>query len=400
VFGSVVHMSTLRSALDEFRVEDLRLVSDDGLALDLDELERASRVLEAERSRRLAEFERRRAFATDGHLSTSSWLAHRQGLARSVADGVVRRATALAEMPGVAEALGAGEVSESAVRVLVSAREACPEAFEKSEAALVEASRTMPVGELRRVVDTWRIAADPRRALEDEDQLFERRSLNVSPTLGGTVRVDGELDPETGQTLITALRAVTDVEARAASGSDTRSPAQRRADALGEVCRQWLGSLDRPIVAGERPHVVVTMDLASLAARAGRSALEDVGPITPEAARLLACDADVTRVITDARSEPLDVGRRTKLVSSALRRAAVVRDRGCRFPGCERPPGWCDAHHVRHWADGGETSLANLLLLCRPHHRAIHRGFGVQMVDGSPVFSRPDGTALGERAPP
>ena len=214
------------------------------------------------------------------------------------------------------------------------------------------------------------------------------------------VRVDGDLDPETGQTLISALRAVTDAEARTGEGPDLRSPAQRRADALGEVCRQWLGSLTRPIVAGERPHVVVTMDVASLEGRAGRSELEDVGQITPEAARLLACDANVTRVITDARSEPIDVGRRTKLVSSSLRRAVVVRDRGCRFPGCERPPGWCDAHHVRHWADGGETSLANLLLLCRPHHRAIHRGFGVHMVDGSPVFSRPDGTALGERAPP
>jgi hypothetical protein len=258
----------------------------------------------------------------------------------------------------------------------------------------------MSVGELRNVIAYWRIAADREGALEDEDRMYERRSLFVSPTWGGMVRVDGDLDPETGQTLISTLRAVTDAEARMGTGPDLRSPAQRRADALGEVCRGWLASLHRPTVAREVPHVVVTMDLAALEARAGRSALEDTGTITPEAARRLACEANVTRVITGPRSEPLDVGRRTRVVPAPLRRAVAVRDGGCRFPGCERPPGWSDAHHVRHWADGGETSLANLVLLCRPHHRAIHRGFGVRMVDGSPMFTRPDGTALDERAPP
>ena len=143
------------------------------------------------------------------------------------------------------------------------------------------------------------------------------------------------------------------------------------------------------------------MDLAALEARSGgRASLEDVGPITPESARRLACDAKVTRVITDAHSVPLEVGRTTKVVPAALRRTVAVRDGGCRFPGCERPPGWCDAHHVRHWADGGETGLSNLVLLCRPHHRVIHRGFGVAMVDSLPVFRRPDDTPLEDRGPP
>jgi hypothetical protein len=145
----------------------------------------------------------------------------------------------------------------------------------------------------------------------------------------------------------------------------------------------------------------VTMDLAALEERVGgRASLEDAGSITPESARRLACDAAVTRVITDARSEPLEVGRKTKVVPPSLRRAVAVRDGGCRFPGCERPPGWCDAHHVRHWADGGETGLSNLVLLCRPHHRLIHRGFGVAMVDRRPEFRRPDGTTLEHRGPP
>jgi hypothetical protein len=147
--------------------------------------------------------------------------------------------------------------------------------------------------------------------------------------------------------------------------------------------------------------VIVTIDLDSLEGRLGRRCeLDDAGPITAETARQWACDAGVTRVIVDAASQPLDVGRRTKVVPPPLRRAVAVRDGGCRFPGCDRPTGWCDTHHVRHWADGGPTALDNLVLLCRPHHRSIHRGFGVEMVDGRPVFSRPDGRTLEERAPP
>lgn len=399
MFDSIGVMSTLLSALDDMRAEDLARVADDALAADLDELERASRQLEAERSRRLAEFERREVFAIDGYLSLSAWLAHRHRSSRTAAEALVRRARALEQMPVTADAFAAGEVSGCAVRVLASARETCPDAFGDGEGALVEAAREMSFGELRAIVGYWRDVADPGRAADDEERRSERRHLHVSPTFDGMVRVDGDLDPETGQTLITALRAVTDVEARTATGPDLRSPGQRRADALGEICRQWLGSVDRLTVAGERPHVVVTVDLDALMRRPGRrSELEDAGTVTPETARRLACDANVTRVITGPASEPLDVGRRTKVVPAAMRRAVIVRDGGCCFPGCERPPGWCDAHHVRHWADGGPTSLENLVLVCRPHHRAIHRGFHVEMVDGTPTFSRPDRTPL--RRPP
>lgn len=394
-------MSSLRSALDELRTGDLRSLSDEALAGHLDEIERAGRVLEAERGRGLAELERRKAYAAGGHLSAAAWLAHRQRLSPRSAEAAVRRARALAAMPAVARAFGEGELSESAVHVLVSAQEAAPDAFARSEPALVEAARTMGFGELRRVTETWRIAADPERALEDEDRRHERRRLDVCPGPDGMTRVHGELDAEDGQGLITAIRAQMDAETRAASGPDARTPGQRRADALGEICRQWLASRDRPTVGGERPHVVVTIDLESLLERSGRRAeLEDTASITPETARRLACDADVTRVITRKASEPLELGRRTKVVPPGLRRAITVRDKGCRFPGCGRPPGWCDAHHVHHWADGGETSLDNLVLLCRPHHRAIHRGFGVRMLDGRPVFTRPDGSMIEDRAPP
>jgi hypothetical protein len=240
---------------------------------------------------------------------------------------------------------------------------------------------------------------------EDEraERTFARRGLHVSPTLEGMVRVDGDLDPEAGQTVITALRCLQDAWSRS-STPDVRTPAQRRADALGEICRGYLDSAERPVVAGERPHVTVTLDLASLEGRAGRRwELDDAGRITSQTARRIACDAALSRVIVGPRSEPLEVGRRTAVVPPALRRAVIVRDGGCRFPGCDRPHAWCDAHHVEHWADGGETSLRNLVLLCRPHHRLVHQRFGLQLVDGRPVFRRPDGSVLslrGDRAPP
>jgi 5-methylcytosine-specific restriction endonuclease McrA len=118
------------------------------------------------------------------------------------------------------------------------------------------------------------------------------------------------------------------------------------------------------------------MAAATGAGRSDRVAAETVrGAILgPETARRLACDASVTRVVLSPESQPLDVGRRTRLIPPAIRTALVVRDRGCTYPGCDRGPQWTDAHHVRHWADGGSTSLDNLVLLCRQHHRAVHEG--------------------------
>ncbi|MDQ3991914.1 MAG: HNH endonuclease, partial [Actinomycetota bacterium] len=131
--------------------------------------------------------------------------------------------------------------------------------------------------------------------------------------------------------------------------------------------------------------------------------LEHTGPVGPEVITRLLCDASVARVVLAGGSEPLDVGRRTWVVPAPMRRAVVARDRHCRFPGCGRPPAWCEAHHVVPWEDGGPTAVANLLLLCRSHHRLVHRRrrpFGLKMVEGRPVFCRPDGTVLEERAPP
>jgi hypothetical protein len=395
-------LEQLRSVVGGLKEEDLSTCSDGRIDEDFCELQRASEVLEAEKLRRLREIERRGTFRLDGHLSLTAWLADRFGMAWGRAVEQVRVSRALDQMPLTLAALSAGEVSTSSVRVLCAARESHPDTFSAHEAVLLEAARSLPVGQLRRAVAYWEQAVDSERSLQENERLFERRRLHVSQTLGGMVRVDGDLDPECGETLLTALRAVLDPGSRHSNAADGRSAPQRRADALAEICRTWLDAGHRPSVGGERPHVTVTVDLDTLRADApGRAELDHVGPIHPESARRIACDASVSRVITRGSSEPLDVGRRTPVVRAPLRRAVVARDRTCRFPGCDRPHPWCDAHHVEHWARGGTTSLENLVLLCRPHHRLIHEGrFGIQSRAQGPTFFRPDGTPLLDRSPP
>jgi hypothetical protein len=393
-------MSTLRSALEEILTEDPAGIDDAGLEEEFQELDRAADLIYAKSLRLLTEIERRGTYARDGHLSLTSWLAQRFGKTWSAASRLVRTARALEQMPSTREALDQGEITSSALEVVLPAREVDPEAFTQAEDYLVEAASALSIPDLRRIMATWRQAAEDAQSTDSSQRLWDRNRLHVSPTLHGMVRVDGDLDPETGQTVISALRAVCDAEVREAE--DTRSWPRRRAEALGEICRQWLDTADRPLVGGERPHVTVTVDLATLeGALPGTVAeLEEAGPIPSEVARRMACDASVSRVITSGSSEPLEVGRRTSVVPAGIRRAVVVRDRGCRFPGCDRPQGWCDAHHVVHWAHGGHTALSNLMLLCRRHHRLVHHGFGLEMANGRPRFSRPDGTVLEERGPP
>lgn len=396
-------MSELRSAVEALRSETLAELPDARIEEDFAELQRVIDLLEVERLRRLAEIERRCLFQRDGHLSAASWLADRFQVAWGVARSATRVARALDQMPVTRRALGSGDVSMSAARMLVDAREPDPSAFARSEEQLVEAARIHSIGGLRQVASVWRQNVERDRLESGVDVLHARRRLHASLTFQGMVRVDGDLDPESGEALLTALRAVMDADARVGKDRSARSHAQRRVDALHQICRHWLDEADRPTVAGERPHVTVTVPAQVVAdPTAGSAELDHVGPVPAEIARRLSCDASVMRVVMAAPSQPLDVGRRTPVVPPAIRRAVIARDGRCRFPGCDRPHTWCDAHHVTHWADGGDTALANLVLLCRRHHRLIHQpgGFRLTMQDGRPVFGRPDGSRLEDRAPP
>jgi hypothetical protein len=177
----------------------------------------------------------------------------------------------------------------------------------------------------------------------------------------------------------------------AADGPDLRPAGRRRAEALVDVCRAALAAGGLPDSGGDRPQLMVTVPLTTLSAGAGAATLEDGTPISAAAARRLACDAQVIPAVLGSRGEPLDVGRRRRLFTGALRRALVLRDRGCAFPGCDRPSRWCEAHHIVPWARGGATALHNGVLLCGHHHRLVEAGDWeiTRAADGIPEFRPP-----------
>jgi hypothetical protein len=137
--------------------------------------------------------------------------------------------------------------------------------------------------------------------------------------------------------------------------------------------------------------VVVTVPFDVLTHQLGAGTLDTGERVSPAVVRRLCCDASLLPVVLDGAGQPLDLGRERRLITGALRRALALRDKGCAFPGCDRPPRWCDGHHVVHWQDGGPTTLANAVLLCGHHHRLVHQqDWGVHIAaDGLPSFTPP-----------
>jgi hypothetical protein len=172
---------------------------------------------------------------------------------------------------------------------------------------------------------------------------------------------------------------------------DLRSRAERLGDAFSDALDLALNSPELPMQAGERAHVVVAVSLEDLKTGLGKATIGDTGDITAAEARVHACDAMIIPAVLGGKSEPMNLGRLRRLISAGLRRALYLRDRGCTFPGCHRPPRHCQGHHVRHWADQGPTDLGNLTLLCAHHHRLLHRsGWEVRIApDGLPEFLPP-----------
>jgi hypothetical protein len=203
------------------------------------------------------------------------------------------------------------------------------------------------------------------------------------------VRLTGWLDREDAAHLRAALDPLSRPQ-RNGDGPDLRTPGQRRADALVELSRLVLTCRKLPRDGGERPQVVVTTDMDKLRDKVASATLDDGSQVCPATLRRLACDAQVLPVVLNGHGQVLDVGRERRLFTGSLRRALAVRDRGCAFPGCDRPPRWTNAHHIVHWADGGKTSIDNGVLLCGHHHRVIHHGdWRVRVVKGRPVFTPP-----------
>jgi hypothetical protein len=172
---------------------------------------------------------------------------------------------------------------------------------------------------------------------------------------------------------------------------DRRSAAARRADALTDICARVLAQGELPDNGGERPHVVITMDFEQLRQGLGGAVLDTGEHLSAATARRLACDALIVPAVLGGQSQPLDLGRARRLIDGPLRRALVLRDGGCSFPGCDRPASWCQGHHVIPWSEGGKTSLETSALVCGFHHRLIHHSDWTVHIgtDGHPWFTPP-----------
>ncbi len=364
-------LAAVSGAVGRLALDDLEGCGDVALGARLHELRRVAAALDGEFARTLAVFDARAAGQADGAASTQAWLRWRTRLHPREAHQRVAVARALADLQATAGALAAGTVSHGHAAVIAStAADVGPAYARAAEPILLEAARTMDPGALRRLAMRIRHAVDAEGAVADAERAFKRRRLHISSTFGGLVAIDGLLDPEGGATVIAAPTAMSTPR----PVGDPRSPAQARADAMVELARRALDSGDLPEQSGERPHLTVTVDLAGLRGDDGTRPAELgwTGPISAEAARRIACDAGVCRVLMTGKSQVLDVGRTTRVVPTATRKALAVRDGGCRFPGCFRPPPFTDAHHIISWLDGGVTALDNLVLLCRFHHRWVH----------------------------
>ena len=333
-----------------------------------------------------------------GFRSCAHWLSWRVGLDLGAARERVRVARALGTLPRLSEAFARGELSYAKVRALT--RVATPE----TEARLLAVGRAGTAAHVERIVRGWRRVDRNAEAREARRQ-HARRSLQVYQDEDGTVVVRGRLAPEVGTLLLRALDAAREVlyqRSRAAGPVPPPTRAQQQADALALLAEAALHHELDPGAPGERYQVVVHVDAAVLAdpEQPGQSVLEEGSHVSAETSRRLACDASRVVMRHDQEGRVVEVGARTRTIPPALRRALLHRDRSCRFPGCHVRVG--QGHHVRHWAQGGPTTLANLALLCRRHHRAVHEeGYLVARgPDGALQFRRPNGWLLPEVPPP
>jgi hypothetical protein len=372
-----------------------------------EEIAELSAHLEAATARLLRlirEFDARKGWNT-GFRSCAEWLSWRVGLDPGAAREKVRVARALGELPQLAAALGRGELSYAKLRALT--RVATPE----TEAQLLVVGRVGTAAHVERIVRGWR-RVDRLAEAQEANRRHTSRSLAVYRDEDGMVVVRGRLEPEAGALLLRALEAAREALYQPTRGAGAAPPAdptaeaptgaQRQADALTLLAETALHRGLDPGPPSERYQVVVHVDAPVLADpdQPGQSVLEDGAHVSAETSRRLACDASRVEMRHDADGHVLEVGRRTRTISPALQRALLHRDRGCRFPGCGLR--FCQGHHLRHWANGGPTTLANLALLCRRHHRAVHEeGFQVERgADGELRFRRPDGRSLAAVPPP
>jgi hypothetical protein len=340
--------------------------------------------------------------------SCAHWLNWRTGLELGAAREKMRVASALAGLPVLSAAMRRGELSYSKVRALTRM------ATQENEAELLIFAQAGTASHVEKLIRSWR-RVNRLAENEHEQRRHAGRYLRSYTDEDGMVVLQARLAPEAGAALMKALdgagqKLFTEAGRRGRDTTGETSAGQRRADALGLVAESALsGGLD-PGSCGDRYQVVLHVDAEALgttpvdvsaetsALGAGGCSTLEGAYVAAETSRRVTCDCAVVKMTHTSDGTVLDVGRRTRIISPALRRALASRDEGCRFPGCGLR--LCDAHHVEHWADGGATRLGNLVSLCRFHHRAVHEGgFRVELLETGEVHVfRPNGRRL-EEAP-
>jgi hypothetical protein len=337
--------------------------------------------------------------ASRGCRTTAGWLRSRLRLDPLAARTLVEQAAALDRHDAVDQALSRGAVDLRQATAITDAlddlsAEVGADTKEQATTLLLGRAGEFEAATLRklgaRILDhvAPEIAdrTDEAALAAQEERAHRGRGFTLGLPARGMVRVSGMLSVADAATVHAALDPLCTPQA-----GDTRTPAQQRADALVDICGLALRTGQLPDNGGEPPQVAVSVKFDALTRSLGRGHLDTGEQLTAEAVRRLACDARILPIVLGGPGQILDAGRTRRLAIGPLRRALVVRDGGCAFPTCDRPPRWCESHHLSHWADGGNTDLDNLVLLCGHHHGQIHRGdWTVQMAaDRLPEFTPP-----------
>lgn len=388
-----------KRAVDRLGADPLSSLTDDGaLTGSVRELQRIETMISAEKLRRVAEIDERQAHVTQGARTTAELLAGQLGLTRGEARTQADTAAALQRLPETAEAYRRGEVGTGQAITATQALgeldrteprgEASDEDSAQLDALVAAAAPGDDRAGLRRSVERWANARDADRLADRELRAWRLRKCDTRVDVDGTTVVDVRLAP-TGAALV---RAAIDALARPDSAADTRSPTQRRADALVTIARQALDAGELPAVALQRPHVVLTVTADALHDKpeATPADLDGHGPVSTATARQICCDAAITTVLTTPGGAVLDVGRTRRDPTRRQRAAVIARDSRC--VGCHAPASRCEIHHIHWWSKGGGTDVANLVLLCWSCHTSVHHhGWQVTgAIGGERKLTRPD----------
>ena len=343
-------------------------------------------------------------------ISDRSVLSDEFGLARGEAaqlEKVVRRLAPLRELQ---DAVEGGSVTMSKARMVADViTNERTSAAARDARALTELASTLPPNQLARELERWSRSVDEERGVDTDETLRAKRSLEIHRRHDGMTEVMASLDPESAEIVKTALDARVQIEWRGETAEQhtERTSAQRRADAIVGICRDWLSGSAASTDATpggaprSRPHVSVIINLDDLTAETGHGTTERGTPLSAQAIRRIACDAGISAIFTNSRSEIIDIGREQRTFTGAIRKALVLRDQGCRHPSCNAPPSWTEGHHIIHWANGGETTTANGCLLCHHHHHAVHEGGWTITGNANHrlTFTAPSGTTLTSHPP-